>query len=191
MNLPNKITTIRIVLIPFIMAFYLISVPYFKLVSLVLFIACILTDFLDGKIARKYNLITTLGTFLDSIADKMVVIVALALVVADGTIISPFGVIALSIVVVRELIISALRQLSASKGIVMSADKMGKYKAAFQFFAVAVFMLYSFLAATFIMSEVLTTILLIVAYSLLGVAIVLTIMSGVHYLIKNKGVFSE
>ncbi len=190
MNLPNKITLTRIILIPFIMFFYLFPLPHGRLIALVLFIIGILTDFLDGKIARKYNMVSTLGVFLDSIADKMLVLSCMLLVVADGTIISPLGVVALAIILIRELSVSALRQLGAEKGVVISADMLGKYKATFQFFAIAQFMLLSYLA-TLIVSSIVMTVLKYVAYSLLAVAVILTIISGIHYLIKNRGVLKD
>ena len=139
MNLPNKITVVRIVLIPFIVFFYLSTsfIACGKLIAAGLFAVACLTDFLDGYLARKLNLVTTLGKFLDSIADKMLVLGAFALVVADNTILAPYGVIAFVIVIFRELIISALRQMAASKNVVIAADMWGKVKANFQFFAIS------------------------------------------------------
>lgn len=191
MNLPNKITLTRIILIPFIMFFYLMPWPAGKIVAIVLFCLGILTDFLDGKIARKYNLVSTLGIFLDTIADKMLVLVCMILVVSDGTIMSPLGVIAFSIILIRELAVSALRQLGAQKNIVICADMLGKYKATFQFLFVVFFMLYSYLLGLPNLSYTVDLVVQIICYSLLGVAVLLTIISGVHYLIKNKGVFID
>lgn len=190
MNLPNKITLTRIILIPFIMFFYLFPLPHGRLIALVLFIIGILTDFLDGKIARKYNMVSTLGVFLDSIADKMLVLSCMLLVVADGTIISPLGVVALAIILIRELSVSALRQLGAEKGVVISADMLGKYKATFQFLAIAGFMLLSYLSLLGV-SSIVMDIFAYIDYSLLCVAVVLTIISGIHYLIKNREVLKD
>ena len=165
--------------------------PAGKIVAIVLFCLGILTDFLDGKIARKYNLVSTLGIFLDTIADKMLVLVCMILVVSDGTIMSPLGVIAFSIILIRELAVSALRQLGAQKNIVICADMLGKYKATFQFLFVVFFMLYSYLLGLPNLSYTVDLVVQIICYSLLGVAVLLTIISGVHYLIKNKGVFID
>src|SRR5574344_1439894 len=96
MNLPNKITMIRIILIPFMLFFYLASfIPdgWGKIIALVIFIGAASTDMLDGHVARKYNLVSDLGKFLDPIADKLLVTSALLLVVCDGTIVAPYGVL--------------------------------------------------------------------------------------------------
>ena len=100
MNLPNKLTVLRMVLIPFVMFFYLATfIPYGigKIVALVIFIVAALTDLLDGKIARKHNLVTNLGKFLDPIADKILTASVLFMLMADGTIPAPWGVIVVSI----------------------------------------------------------------------------------------------
>lgn len=194
MNLPNKITISRIILIPFIIFFYLSSSFIFagKLIAGGLFAVGILTDYLDGHLARKNNQITLLGTFLDSIADKMFVIAGLVLIVADGTIANPFGVIALIIVISRELIVSALRQLGAGKNVIISADMWGKVKASVQFVAIFLFMIFSFFQDNSgILGTPLNTVFSVVCYVLLSVTVLCTILSGVHYLIKYKEVFKE
>ena len=102
MNLPNKLTLLRIILIPFMMFFYLADfIPYGigKIVAIAIFILASLTDLLDGKIARKYNLVTDLGKFLDPIADKLLTATALLLILADGTIPAPWGVIIVAIII--------------------------------------------------------------------------------------------
>ena len=193
MNLPNKLSLTRIILIPFIVAFYLLS-PIFvwgKLIALVLFIFAVITDFLDGHIARKYNLITNLGKFLDSIADKMVTVVSFVLIVVDGSILNPYGEIALIIIVCREFIVSALRQMGAVKNVVIAADMWGKVKATFQFFTIILFMLYSFLKSVLVLPYILDLIIFIVCYAFLFVTVLSTILSGIHYLVKNKEVFKE
>ena len=115
MNLPNKLTLSRIIMIPFIMLFYLVPMfPYCKVVALVLFLLASFTDMLDGKIARKYNLITNFGKFLDPIADKLLTSTVLFMIVADGTVNMYFGVITLTIVIGREFMVAALRQLAAT-----------------------------------------------------------------------------
>ncbi|NCB48232.1 MAG: CDP-diacylglycerol--glycerol-3-phosphate 3-phosphatidyltransferase [Clostridia bacterium] len=194
MNLPNKITISRIILIPFVIFFYLSSSFIFagKLIAGLLFVVGILTDYLDGHLARKNNQITLLGTFLDSIADKMFVIAGLVLIVVDGTIANPFGVIALVIVISRELIVSALRQLGAGKNVIISADMWGKVKATVQFFAIFLFMIFSFFIDNpAILGTTLNTIFSVVCYLSLFVTVVCTVLSGVHYLLKYKEVFKE
>ena len=133
MNLPNKITCVRIVLLPVFIFFYLATfIPCNYLIAGIIFAIAAFTDMLDGKIARKYNLVTNLGKFLDPIADKLIVMAALILVASDGTIPSPYGIIIAIIIIGRELIISAFRQIAAANGVVMAADMWGKYKTTFQ-----------------------------------------------------------
>ena len=190
MNLPNKITLIRIILIPFVIFFYLANfIPYGKLVALILFIIASCTDFLDGYYARKYSLITDLGKLLDPIADKILVSSALLLIITDGTVLAPYGVIAGIIIIGREFIVSALRQIAASKNYVMAADKLGKLKTVFQDITLPVFLFISFINAEQLLQiEVFLSILNIIAYTTLGIATALTIISCVNYLIKNREV---
>ena len=193
MNLPNKITLLRIMLIPFVIFFYLASsfIPGAKLIATILFIVAVLTDFVDGKIARGQNLVTVLGTFLDSIADKMLVSTGLLLVVCDGTILAPIGVISAIIVICREFLVSALRQLGASKNVIISADMWGKVKATVQFVTVAMFMFVAYLHSISIFDGWFAVTLNIVSYIGLALTVLLTIMSCVHYCLANKGLFRE
>ena len=193
MNLPNKITLTRILLIPFVIFFYL-SESFLtggKMIATMVFFVGVITDFFDGYLARKNNQVTVLGTFLDSIADKMFVTTALLLVVTDGTIKAPFGAIFAIIIIAREFLVSALRQLGASKNIIISADYFGKIKATTQFVAILLFMLYSGAVAGNLFSQTVLDVCYYVSFTLLVVAVVLTILSGINYLIKNKAVFKE
>ena len=193
MNLPNKISLTRIIAIPFVMFFYLADfIPYAigKIIALVLFSVIALTDLVDGKIARSRGLVTDLGKFLDPIADKLLMTTGLLLILADGTMIAPWGVIMAIIIVAREFIVSALRQIAATKKVVLAADMLGKIKANFQPVAIAFFMLLSVHNVTpFLGSfELAYT---IICYVLMGIATILTIISGVNYLVKNRVVFKE
>lgn len=191
MNLPNKITISRIALIPLVMFFYLASfIPYGKAVAIFLFILAAYTDHLDGAIARKRNMVTDFGKFLDPIADKLLMTTGLLLVLADGTMIQPWGVIMAIIIIAREFIVSALRQIAATKKVVMAADMLGKIKANFQPVAIAFFMLLAVHNANPFMGSF-TFAFTIISYVLMGIATLLTIISGVNYLIKNKAVFKE
>ena len=193
MNLPNKLSLARIIVIPFMVLAYLIS-PIFvwgKLIALVLFGFGVLTDFLDGHIARKYNLITNLGKFLDSIADKMLTVVAFVLIVVDGSILHPYGEIALIIIVCREFIVSALRQMGAVRNVVIAADMWGKIKATFQFVTIMLFMFFSFLVEVLSLPYWIYVFLFSFNYTFLAITVVSTILSGIHYLVKNKEVFKE
>ena len=193
MNLPNKITLARIILIPFIIFFYLSESFLYggKMIATGLFFVGIATDFLDGYLARKRGETTVLGTFLDSIADKMFVISSLLLVVADGTILQPFGVIFAVIIIARELMVSAIRQLGASKNVIISADYFGKVKATFQFVSLFLFMLYSFLNQREFFSADILNIMYWVCFVGLAITTILTILSGCNYLIKNRQLFKE
>lgn len=193
MNLPNKLTITRIALIPLIMFFYMatfIPYGYGKIVALVLFILASVTDFLDGYIARKYNIVTDFGKFADSIADKMLTFSALFVFMVDGTIPAPYGVIFASICLVRDLIVLGIKSLVAAKGSVVGAEKIGKIK----FFISTIAYPLGFLVAILQAFAITGTILLIsqiIFYILIGATALLTVYSGICYLVKYRSVFSE
>ncbi len=192
MNLPNKITLSRIILIPLIIFFYLASfVPFGKIIALCLFVICAITDFFDGYIARKYNLTTNLGKFLDPIADKLLTTTVLILVVCDGTVPMPYGAIAAIIILAREFAVSALRQIAATKNYVIAADMFGKIKTNFQFVSFGCLMLLSFLIFNTDYNGIGMEIFSIFNWVLLGITVGLTIASGVNYIIKNRKVLSD
>ena len=194
MNLPNKLTIMRMVLIPFMMFFYLAEfIPHGigKIVALVIFVVAALTDLLDGKIARKYNLVTNLGKFLDPIADKILTATALFLLLADGTIPAPWGVIIVTIIIAREFMVSALRLIAASQGTVLAADIWGKAKTMVQMIAIPILLLVPFLVELGGVAGWLILTVKIIGWTALGAATVLTIVSGANYLIKNKHCFKD
>ncbi len=194
MNLPNKLTVLRMVLIPFVMFFYLATfIPYGigKIVALVIFIVAALTDLLDGKIARKHNLVTNLGKFLDPIADKILTASVLFMLMADGTIPAPWGVIVVSIIIAREFAVSALRLIAASQGTVLAADIWGKAKTMVQMIAIPICMLIPFLIELGMVAGWLILTVQIIGWVAIGAATVLTIVSGANYLIKNKHCFKD
>lgn len=190
MNLPNKLSIIRICLVPVVIALFLLDafIPYARLWATLVFILAAITDFADGYIARKYNLITTLGKFLDSIADKILVSSSLILLVLAAP--KMFGIdliIAISIIIIlmRDLIVNTIRMLAASKNYIMAADMSGKIKTALQTVAIPIIMsaqdfgrlldfnyLFMYLFGLF----------------LFLVSIVLTVVSGVHYFKKGSAV---
>ena len=194
MNLPNKLTLLRIILIPFMMFFYLASfIPFGigKIVAIVIFIVASLTDLLDGKIARKYNLVTDLGKFLDPIADKLLTATAFLLIMADGTLPAPWGVIIVTIIIAREYTVSALRQIAGSKGIVLAADMWGKIKTVVQMIALPTCFFVAYLNCAGFASETAILVVSIVSFVLVGLATLLTVMSGIHYLVKNRECFKD
>ena len=172
MNLPNKLTLMRIVLIlPFLLVLYL-DVPFASYIALGIFIIASLTDMLDGKIARARNLITDFGKFADPLADKMLVTAAMLWFVEIGQM--PGW--ALLIVIVREFAVSGLRMVASDKGRVIAAGWSGKVKTA----STMVCIVLMFLP----IPEVLNTVCV-------GVIVVTTIYSGVEYFVKNKDCLSE
>ena len=192
MNLPNKLSLIRIFLIPLVMVCYLVdAIPGGKIIAICLFVIAAATDFLDGYIARKYNMVTDLGKFLDPIADKLLVITTLIMIVVDGTIPAPWGLIVLTIIISRELIIDVFRQIAVTKGIVMAADIFGKAKTMVQCWTMPLCILLSYFNGVASMQGTLgLDIFAIICYVLVGVSTVLTVISGVNYIVKNRQVIS-
>ena len=205
MNTPNKITLSRLLLIPLIVFFYLASfIPYARLVAAILFVIAALTDFVDGHIARKTNQVTDLGKFFDAIADKVLTMTGFLLIIAvpiTGTapVVWPswLGVVCVVVMLAREFIISALRQLAASKGKVLAADMSGKIKATLQFVSIVLYMFYAFFLTDIAPNlstsvvETATGIIGLILMIVLALATVLTVYSGVHYLIQNRFVFKD
>ena len=139
MNLPNKLTIFRVILIPFFVFFVL--APYFpeygKYIAVAIFIIASLTDLLDGKIARKYNLVTNFGKFMDPLADKLLVCSALICLVSNGKL--PAWIVI--IIISREFIISGFRLIASDNGVVIAAGYWGKFKTTFQMLMVIVLIL--------------------------------------------------
>ena len=195
MNLPNKLTVLRMVLIPFVMFFYLANfIPFGigKIAALIIFIIAALTDMLDGKIARKYNLVTNFGKFLDPIADKLLTSAVLFMFIVGETPVlpNPYGVIIVTIIIAREFMVSALRLIAASKGVVLAADIWGKAKTMVQMIAIPVCMLIPFLCEIGAYCWLIWAVT-IVGWVAIGAATILTIISGINYLVKNKDCFKE
>lgn len=193
LNLPNKITISRIVLIPLVIFFYLASfIPYNigKFVALFVFMLAAYTDHLDGYLARKNNQVTNLGKFLDPIADKLLVFGALILICVDGTVPKIFAELVLFIMISRDFIVGALRQVGASNNVIISADKWGKLKTVLQDIAISVLLAYSALLGL-VEIPLLIEIFKWAGYSILGLATLVSILSGINYCVKNKQVFKD
>ena len=177
MNLPNKLTVLRVILIPFFVVSMMIengASQTFRYVAAAIFIIASLTDMLDGKIARKYNLVTNFGKFMDPLADKLLVCSALICLIQLGQL--PAWMVI--IIVSREFIISGFRLVAAEQGIVIAASYWGKFKTTFQMIAV-VLMILNF--------EALSAVTLICTWA----ALILTIISLVDYIAKNHKVLTE
>ncbi len=188
MNLPNKLTIVRILLIPIMVAvFYIPQIPYRFTISAVIFAIAACTDFLDGYIARKYNLVTDLGKFLDPIADKILVLVAFIIMLTEPTVFGVFGItlgnivggVGVSLIVAREMTVSVLRMVAATKNKVLAAEKIGKVKTFLTDVAIVVLLV-----------GVEFNALLYAGFVLFVASVILTAYSGVFYLIKNKDVFN-
>jgi CDP-diacylglycerol---glycerol-3-phosphate 3-phosphatidyltransferase len=170
-NLPNTITLLRIGMVPFL--FVLLSSPgeFWSLILAILFVIASITDFFDGYFARKYNLITTMGKFLDPIADKLIVNTAMILMIPIGRI--PAWIVAITII--RDLIVDVIRSIASSEGNYIQASPIGKQKTLAQNIAVTALMIhYSILGLD----------VHFVGMIILYIALLLTIYSGVDYFIK-------
>nr|WP_288555285.1 CDP-diacylglycerol--glycerol-3-phosphate 3-phosphatidyltransferase [uncultured Mediterraneibacter sp.] len=177
MNLPNKLTTLRVIMIPFFVFFMLTDVggSANKWIALALFVVASLTDFLDGKIARKYNLVTNFGKFMDPLADKLLVCSAL-ICLQDLDRVPAWVVI---VIIAREFIISGFRLVASDNGIVIAASYWGKFKTTFQMLMIIVMIMN--LGGAFDM----------VGTVLMWIALALTIISLVDYIAKNVQVLTQ
>lgn len=202
MNLPNKLSIIRIMFIPLVLLFMLpinlfgfepqawnaFVMDWGRVVAGALFIVASLTDYADGQIARKYDLITNLGKFLDSLADKMLVISVLVALVDVGRVSSVF----VAIIVLREFAVTGIRMLASEKGVVMAAAMIGKIKTVTQMIAI-IYILFEplFIKITMQIAPNLKTSNVQSVVANIGnvfflISVAMTIISGLDYLIKNK-----
>ena len=177
MNLPNKLTVLRVIMVPFFVFFMLTDVggPANKSIALILFCVASLTDMLDGKIARKYNLVTNFGKFMDPLADKLLVCSAMICMIEMGKL--PAWIVI--VIIAREFIISGFRLVASDNGIVIAASYWGKFKTVFQMAMIIV------LIADF------GGVFDIIAQVLIWIALALTIISLIDYVVKNKEVLTQ
>ena len=177
MNLPNKLTILRVILIPFFVVFMLFDITGAadKWIALVIFCVASLTDMLDGKIARKYNLVTNFGKFMDPLADKLLVCTALICL----TSMNRLNVIVVLVIIAREFIISVFRLVASDNGIVIAASYWGKFKTVSQM-ALIIVLIMDLGGVWNVAGTVLT-----------WVALLLTIVSLIDYIAKNKQVLTQ
>ena len=194
MNLPNKLTLLRIILVPAVIAAILIEFPYHFLIAGLLFGAAAITDALDGKIARRDNLITDFGKFADPLADKILVISVMVCFVK----LNLCGAIPLIIIIFREFTVTSIRLVAAAKGKVIAANMWGKVKTVTQIIAiVSVFLMqfiYEILERT--MTDPVALVGIYDIFNIIGqvlfwIVAVITVISGVIYLKDNKDVISD
>ena len=189
MNLPNKLTVLRIILVPFYIFFLLMpGIPHHYLIALIIFAAASYTDHLDGKIARKYNMITDFGKFADPLADKIMILAALACFVQLGL----TNAIVLIVIISREFMVTALRLVASGSGKVVAANNWGKAKTISQIVAVLVVMLLQYLLELGNMGIIkfgdisaVSSIFSIVGECFLWISALLTIISGIIYIVQN------
>ncbi len=204
MNLPNKLTISRMVMIPVFMFFFYWNFTGHFFVALAVFGVACLTDLFDGKIARKYGLVTNLGKFLDPIADKVLVLTALVLFLTVPDVVvfamGQLGIVALgcgvAVILAREIIVSGFRMVAADSGTVIAADIFGKYKTVFQDIAIVILLVGAGLCElTFIIdSDVLDIVMMtvnLVGLVCFGIAVILTVISGVNYIYKNREILKK
>lgn len=178
MNLPNKLTILRTVMIPFFLLFLYTDWfnGYDKIIAAVIFIAASLTDMLDGKIARKYHLVTNFGKFMDPLADKLLVCSALIALVDLGKIAAWIVII----IIAREFIISGFRLVASDNGVVIAASYWGKFKTTFQM-----------LMIIFLVVDLQIPYVAVINAVLIYAALALTVISLMDYIAKNYKVFLE
>ena len=171
MNLPNKLTIFRVILV---IPFVALMLNGYDLWAVAVFIIASLTDLLDGKIARKYNLITDFGKFMDPLADKLLVCSAMIALIEMNRI--PSWVVI--IIIAREFIISGFRLIASDNGVVIAASYWGKFKTTFQMVMICL------MIANFPQLQILTDIIM-------WIALILTVVSLIDYLVKNKDVMKD
>lgn len=192
MNLPNKLTLSRVIMVPFFVVFMLLvpKYTYFKWIAFGIFVVASLTDLLDGKLARKYNLVTNFGKFMDPLADKLLVCSALI----GMTSLSVIPAWITIVIIAREFIISGFRLIAAEQGVVIAAGIWGKLKTTFQMIMLCVQMMvmdYYILPGQAQAVPAFYRALMVIGIVTMYLALLLTIVSLVDYLLKNKGILKD
>lgn len=192
MNLANRLTIIRIIIAPLFIILLLVDGAWTKYSALLLFILASLTDLYDGRIARARGVVTSFGKFMDPLADKIIVLGALICFVALGEVWAWMVIIILA----REVMITHLRFIGASKGIIIPAGRWGKHKTATQMIAVSITLVVIAIKSTFASFAIsapslLAQILKCTPNALVGLAVIMTIISGVLYIGKHREVLTK
>ncbi|HOE56119.1 MAG TPA: CDP-diacylglycerol--glycerol-3-phosphate 3-phosphatidyltransferase [Bacillota bacterium] len=175
MNLANKITVLRILMIPVFMLFMLLEFPFHMEAALLVFLAASLTDKLDGHIARKFNMITDFGKFMDPLADKLLITGALVVLIQLGRIEAWI----VFVILTREFAVTGLRSLAAAQSIIIAAGKYGKIKTVVQIISIAILILDNF---PFSLINIPMDIIMIY------IMLIITVLSGIDYFNKNMQV---
>ena len=204
MNLANKLTMLRVILVPVFIILMIIDSFWTNILALLVFIGASLTDYFDGKIARQQNMITTFGIFLDPLADKLLVTSAFISFVGIYTLNIPAWMVIC--IISREFIITGLRSIAASKNIIIPASMAGKVKTTSQMIAIITILVILVVNSAIIKfyfntpydlienggwQQVLGLILVYAPYWLMLIATIFTLYSGISYLIAHKNIFKE
>lgn len=177
MNLPNKLTILRMALVPVFVVFLMLDGVWAQYAAAAVFALASLTDYLDGHYARAHNMVTDFGKLMDPMADKLLVMAALVGLVAQGR--APY--VAVMVLLGREFVISGIRLVAASRGVVIAADRLGKYKTVTQMIAILLLILGAGLGgAALIAGEI-----------LLWASVALSVASCASYIVKNSEVFKK
>ena len=198
MNLPNKLTISRVVMIPLFVLFFYLNFKGHYFCSLAVFAIASFTDFLDGYLARKYKLVTNLGKFLDPVADKVLVASAMIVMLTEQYFFTAYlGYWAIicagccvAVILARELIVSGFRMVAADARVVIAADKVGKFKTVFQMLSLIALLLFASFGE-FFADSLAVKILNYAGLILFAIATLLTVISGTNYLIKNRHVLKQ
>ncbi|MFI3128707.1 MAG: CDP-diacylglycerol--glycerol-3-phosphate 3-phosphatidyltransferase [Bacillota bacterium] len=215
MNLPNKLSLLRIALVPIMVILFYVGTPLALSGCVIVFAVASFTDFLDGHIARKHNLVTDFGKFIDPIADKLLVVTALVIILVSDIVLIPYvAEISLMIIIAREFAISGLRLVAANNGTVIAADKLGKLKTVTQIIAIilllsgyAMYGTYVDMYETYVLamnaygassistSSIMMCFNIAVYTAYIGsivyiISTIICIISGISYLVKNKSAFT-
>ncbi len=197
MNLPNKLTLSRMFMIPVFIALFYVPFKGHYFAALAVFAIASLTDLFDGKIARKYGLVTNFGKFLDPIADKVLVLSALVIFLTrPEDIILSMGSIGLivmgcgvAVILAREIIVSGFRMVAASSGMVIAADVIGKYKTVFQDVAIVVLLIGAGVGE--FTQHIAVVIINHIGLAAFAISVILTIVSGINYIVTNIEVLKK
>ncbi len=194
MNTANKLTVLRILLIPLFLlalllpAWWAAFLPYSHWIAALIFLAAAITDILDGNYARRHNVVTDFGKLMDPIADKLLIVAAFVMLSCTTDPLHPrylLHPVVTILFIAREFLISGVRQIAASKGVVIAAAKLGKFKTLFQDIVVMSLLLYDEFPFRY-----LNPYLWILVEILIYVALALSIVSAIEYIVKNKGVLN-
>lgn len=197
MNLPNKLTISRVVMIPLFVLFFYLDFTGHYFCSLAVFAIASFTDFLDGYLARKYKLVTNLGKFLDPVADKVLVAAAMIIMLTKPHFFTAYldnwalicAGCCVAVILARELIVSGFRMVAADARVVIAADKVGKFKTVFQMVSLIILLVFAGFEEFF--GGTVMQVLNYIGLILFAIATLLTVISGTNYLIKNRHVLKQ